>query len=187
MRRIAPNARGFRSVSRSNPRRHHQTDHSPDSTRARGDSHRDSRDRGVSLIEILISVVLLGLGIVAMLTTLGVAIDASATERDHANAHAWLQSAADVLYGHERLDCGTQSASLEPTIRAAYETAVQTADNPEGWTDDRIRIVAPVLFWDGEIYQSTCYDDENINLQLITIEVRNPSNEIVETVQVVKG
>jgi hypothetical protein len=116
-----------------------------------------------------------------------VAIDASATERDHANAHAWLQSAADVLYGHERLDCGTQSASLEPAIRDAYETAVRDADNPEGWLDDRIRIVAPVLFWDGEIYQSTCYDDENINLQLITIEVRNPSNEIVETVQVVKG
>lgn len=123
-----------------------------------------------------------------MLTTLDVTIQASATERDHANAHAWLQTASDVLYGIERHDCGTVAAADEAGVRTFYENEVKSiATNPEGWPADKIRIVPPVLFWDGEFYQSTCYDDQNINLQLITIEVRNLDDEIVETVQVVKG
>ena len=151
-------------------------------------SNAGDRDSGVSLIEILISIVLLGMAVAAMLTTLGVTIAASATERDHANAHAWLQTASDVLYGLERLDCGTETATLENDVHAFYESEIKAvATNPEGWPADHIQVVAPVQFWDGEIYQNTCYDDQNINLQLITIRVWNMENEIVETVQVVKG
>ena len=145
------------------------------------------RDQGVSLIEILISVVLLGLVVTAMLTTLTVTISASATERDHANAHAWLQTASDVLYGEERIDCGTVASSNQAAVLASYQAAVKATSNPQGWDPSLIDVVPPVLFWDGDVYQSTCYDDENINLQLITIEVRNPRGEIVESVQVVKG
>ena len=134
------------------------------------------------------AIVLLGTGVIAMLSTLDVTIQASATERDHANAHAWLQTASDVLYGLERYDCGTVTAADELGVRTLYETEMKSiATNPEGWPADNIRVVPPVLFWDGEFYQSVCYDDQNINLQLITIEVRNLENKIVETVQVVKG
>jgi Tfp pilus assembly protein PilV len=146
------------------------------------------RDSGVTLIEILISIVLLGLVVGAMLTTLAVTVSASATERDHANAHAWLQTASDVLYGLERHDCGTIAAAQEGAVRAFYETEIKAvATNPEGWPAANIEVVPPILFWDGDGYQSTCYDDQNINLQLITIRVRNLDNQIVETVQVVKG
>jgi type II secretory pathway pseudopilin PulG len=148
------------------------------------------RDSGVTLIEILISIVLLGLVVGAMLTTLAVTVNASAMERDHANAHAWLQTASDVLYGLERHDCGTILAGQEAVVREFYETEIKDPDvasNPEGWPTDNIEIVEPILFWDGDVYQETCYDDQNINLQLITIRVRNLDNQIVETVQVVKG
>ena len=137
----------------------------------------------MTLIEVLISIVLLGLGISMMLTLLSVTIAASATERDHANAHAWLQTASDVLYGAPRADCTTG----EQSVFDQYEPIVKSADNPEGWDSSNIDIVRPILFWDGDIYQSTCYDDENINLQLVTIQVTNPAGEIVESVQVVKG
>lgn len=151
----------------------------------RPDSRRRQRDSGASLIEVLIAIVLLGTGVVAMLSTLNVTIQASATERDHANAHAWLQTASDVLYGAERRSCTTYT-QLE--IQTFYETTIRSGPtNPEGWPLDHIRVVSPVLFWDGEIYQNTCYDHLNINLQLIEIEVRNLDNQIVETVQVVKG
>jgi prepilin-type N-terminal cleavage/methylation domain-containing protein len=152
-------------------------------------THGGVRDRGVSMIEILISIVLLGMAVSAMLTTLKVSISASATERDHANAHAWLQTASDVLYGLERLDCGTDDApALEQAVRTFYETEIKNvATNPEGWPAQNIEVVPPVLFWDGEVYQNVCYDDDTINLQLITIRVRDLNNKIVETVQVVKG
>lgn len=144
-------------------------------------------DRGSSLIEIVIAVVLLGLTVTAMLTTLTVTISASATERDHANAHAWLQTATDVLYGEERIDCGTVTTSNQAAVLASYRAVVKGTSNPENWDPSLIDIVPPVLFWNGDIYQSTCYTEENINLQLVTIEVRNPNGEIVESVQVVKG
>lgn len=143
-----------------------------------------ARDDGFSLVEMVVSITLLGIGVVAMLTALRATITATAVERDHANAHAWLQSAADVLYGEERMDCGTETAPLD--LVPGYQAIVEQAENPEGWPIANID-VTQVLFWDGEIYQTTCYDDQNINLQLITIEVRNPEGEIVETVQVVKG
>ena len=147
------------------------------------------RDRGISLVEILVSIVLLGTAITAMLTTLRVTIDASALDRDHANAHAWLQTAADVLYGEPREDCGSQSASLQSDVHARYNQIVKDTfmSNPEGWSANHIQVVYPVLFWDGEQYQLTCYDDQGINLQLITIQVTNEDNRIIETVQVVKG
>ena len=118
-----------------------------------------------------------------MLTLLTVTIRASTTERDHANAHAWLQTASDVLYGASRADC----TAGEQAVFDEYEPIIKSAHNPEGWDASNIDIVRPILFWDGDIYQSTCYDDENINLQLITIQVSNPAGEIVESVQVVKG
>jgi Tfp pilus assembly protein PilV len=149
---------------------------------------RSRRDAGTGLIEIVISITLLGISVTAMLAALTTTIKASAVERDHANAHAWLQTASDVLYGLDRVDCGTQGSPQEVAVRTSYETDIKAiATNPEGWPADRIAIVPPVLFWDGNIYQNDCYDDENLALQLITIEVRNPADEIVETVEVVKG
>jgi len=139
----------------------------------------------MSLIEILISITLLGIGVAAMLTTTVVAINGSATERDHANAHAWLQSATDVLYGEERVDCD------DPTLEDTYRAVISTTQDPEGWWEPSnagsIELVSPELFWDGDIYQGTCYDDQNVNLQLITIRVSNPDGKIVESVEVVKG
>ncbi len=151
-------------------------------------------DVGSSLVEILVSIVLLGITVTAVLVTLRTSVSASSLNRDHANAHAWLQTASDVLYGSEREDCGTPTASREALpdleLTKAYQIIVRSTSpaNPEGWPATNIRIVPPVLFWDGtSTYQSTCYDDKGINLQLITIEVRGLDGRIVESVQVVKG
>ena len=146
------------------------------------------RDGGFSLPEVLMSIVLIGMLATAAMVTLRTAVRASATDRDHANAHAWLQTAADVLYGAPRQDCGTQTASQEPAVRAFYQDVVRTTANPQDWPADNIEVVGPVLFWDGEsTYQATCYDDAGINLQLIKIQVRAPDGRIVESVEVVKG
>lgn len=159
--------------------------HPPDSS-SQDTNRRD--DRGSSLVEILVATALLGTIMVAVLVTLRTATLASSVGRDHANAHAWLQTASDVLYGTAREDCGTQTASLEPNIRASYLATIRSTSNPENWPPANIEIVPPVLFWDGvSTYQSTCYDDSGVNLQLITIQVRGVNGRVVESVQVVKG
>ena len=143
------------------------------------------RDDGLSLIEVILSITLLGLVMASMLTTLAVTVSASATERDHANAHAWLQSATDVLYGAQRIDCD------DPTLEDGYRAVIAATQDPEGWWEaanpGSIELVSPVLFWDGDIYQGTCYDDQNVNLQLLKLRVVNPAGDVVETVEVVKG
>ena len=146
------------------------------------------RDTGFSLVEVVIAILLISLTATAGLVTLRTAVSASATNRDHANAHAWLQTATDVLYGVERQDCGTTTASLESTVRSYYQSIVRGTSNPAGWPAANIEVVSPVKFWDGQsTYQSTCYDDLGINLQLITLRVRNKDGKIVETVEIVKG
>lgn len=147
---------------------------------------RPRRDPGLSLLELLIAVALLGVGVVAMLTTLDVVIKSTDAERDSANAHAWLQSAIDTLYRAERVDCTDFNPSQ---VEAKYQEVVMLAQDPEGWFDTggSIEVLSPVLYWDGSIYQDVCYDDQNINLQLIEVRVTHPDGRIVETVQVVKG
>lgn len=152
------------------------------------DGHGTHRDKGFSLVEILVSIVLLGVVSTAAMVTLRTSVRASSLDRDHANAHAWLQTASDVLYGSPRMDCGTTTSSQEALVRAYYQSVVRTTENPQDWPATQIEVVGPVLFWDGTSrYQSTCYDDAGINLQLITLQVRAPDGKIVESVQVVKG
>lgn len=146
------------------------------------------RDAGMTLVETLISIVLVGTLSVAAMVTLRTTILASRLDRDHANAHAWLQTASDVLYGSERIDCGTEAATAEETVRLGYQAIVQSTQNPEGWPAENITVVPNVKFWDGvSSYGPICYDDAGINLQLIKLEVRGLDGSIVENVEIVKG
>lgn len=143
-------------------------------------------DTGVSLIEILVAVVLLGSVVVAVMAALAATILGSTIDRDHANAHAWLQSATDLLYGTPRVDCGSIAVTNKPAVLANYRAVAATTTNPEGWPAANIEVY-DVQFWNGAIYQSNCYDDFGINLQLIKVRVRDTDGRIVKDVEVVKG
>lgn len=159
------------------------------------------RDRGVSLVEVLIAIVLMGMVIGATVSLLQVTITASATDRDHSNAHAWLQSAADVLYARPLESCtpGDTSAGAPVTNKAAivsaYETTLQQTDNPEDWPDANIEIydlqfwrvdMDPVTKFTEEGWGDLC-DSADTNLQRVGIEVRSRTGEIVERVEVIIG
>lgn len=153
-----------------------------------GDSHtRHARDSGQSLVEVLIAIVLTGTLAVAGMITLRASIAGSTLDRDHANAHAWLQSASDVLYGSPREDCGTEDVPTPDLVADAYDKIIQETPNPRDWHYSLIKVVRPVQFWNGSIYQDICYANEGVNLQLITIQVSAPDGRIVESVQIVKG
>lgn len=146
-------------------------------------------DKGSSTVEAVLAVALLGAVLGPSLVLLSASTKAAKATHDRANAQAWLQTAADVLYATQHEDCGTVTSSREPAVRTAYTTAVRSTENPLEWEASHIRVVPPVLFWDGKTsFQATCYDDAGIiNLQLITLEVTNQKGDVVESVQVVKG
>lgn len=155
------------------------------------------RDHGVTFIELLISIVLLGSITAGALTTLSVTISATTVDRDHANAHAWLQTAADVLYARELVPCDPMAdpASEIATITAAYEGTIQQTENPEEWGSTNIRIF-DLQFWHVDMDPVTKLTDEgwgdqcdslDTNLQRIGIEVRSNDGVIVESVEVIIG
>ena len=90
----------------------------------------DQRDRGLSLVEILVSIVLLGTGCVAVVVALGTSIHASAVDKDLATSYEYVQSVSDQIYEAPRVQCYQGAA----TVKAAYDTAAKQAPAPLGWT-----------------------------------------------------
>ena len=149
-------------------------------------------DRGVTLVELLIAIVLLGTVVGSVLVALRTTVIASRVQRDQANAYAWLQTAADVLYAAPRESCNLNPNPdiAEDIVRERYNDVIQGTSNPEGWPVEEISIKDPVLFWDGVNFQTSCFESVGTvspRLQLIEIEVREPGGRIVESIQVVKG
>jgi type II secretory pathway pseudopilin PulG len=154
------------------------------------------RDSGTTLIEILVSIVLIGTAVVATLGALRISVIGGTIHRDHANAHAWLQSASDVLYASEKEDCDTSlSDGGKSMIIATYQPVVDAVANPEGWANTQIQVV-DLEFWnatdtdgDGIVeyrFGSVCQDSINLSLQRVTLEVRSPDGRIIEQVELVK-
>ncbi len=157
---------------------------------------RPQRDSGTTLVEILVSIVLIGTAVVATLGALRISVIGGTIHRDHANAHAWLQSASDVLYASEKEDCDTSlSDGGKSTIMATYQPVLDMVANPEGWTNSQIKVV-DLEFWnatdtdgDGIVeyrFGDVCQDSINLSLQRVTLEVRSPDGRIIEHVELVK-
>lgn len=157
----------------------------------RDDRGRHDRDRGVTLIEILVAIVLLGTVIAATLTTLRVTVSASALDRDHSNAHAWLQTAADMLYARELITCDSTD---KDTMISEYQATIQATDNPEDWSPSNIEVIG-LEFWSIDIdsngvgteaWGATC-DAGDTNLQKLELRVTAEDGRIVEEVEVIIG
>ena len=152
----------------------------------------------MSLIEILIAIVLMGTVVLATLTGLNATINASALGRDHANAHAWLQTAADMLYARELITCGSMD-STNPIndialIANEYQQTIQQTDNPEGWSSPNISVIG-LEWWSIDIDSNgvgteawgTVCDAGDTNLQKVELQVTAEDGRIVEEVEVIIG
>lgn len=155
-----------------------------DSQSPRAGAGRPRRDRGVTFIELLVSIVLLGTAVVATLAAAQAAIIGSTTERDHARAHEWLQSASEILVNDVAfIECESSSPAA---IQTAYQAALRSNGSivPADWGSGQLTISAPVRFAQANgTYDSTCVAD--IDRQLVTIQVVDTDGKIVEIVEVV--
>lgn len=160
---------------------------------------RPRRDRGMSFVEVLVAIVLLGTAVVATLTAMRATVIGTRLERDHSRAQQWLESAVGALQATDRLDCDVILAgytSGEASVRGEYQEQIRLlVQNPPGWADSQITVVQPVKVWDGTRYwdpydlsaPANCFDDDGYELQLVTMQVTSPDGDIIESVQVVKN
>lgn len=152
------------------------------------------RDRGVSFVEILVAVVLLGLAVVATLTALRTTIVGSDVNKDHANAHAWLQAAADAVHAAVYEECDVDG---DPDPLNEYQMVVDAVTVPDDWVGGTIT-VTDVDFWSidgtsgleawGDVCQSSAMGLAGIplQLQLVKIEVVGPEG-FTKGIEVIRG
>ena len=143
----------------------------------------------------MIAIVLIGGVVGGTLATLRATTIAGTLHRDHANAHAWLQSASDILYSSPKENCnGALPDKGEADVRAAYDAVVDGVPHPQQWANWQIRVVPSVQFWNAAnldsdpdieyFFGADC--DPSLTLQLVKIEVRNTNGAIIESVEIVK-
>ncbi len=152
-------------------------------------------DRGVSFIEILVAIVLLGTVVVATLTGLRAAIVGTEVDEDHARAYAWLQAASDEIYAAAYLPCHV-AANTNIVIKNQYQSAVATASRPTDWTvasGATITIdTVEYLSRSGtdDLWGTTCASGNAgspVYPQLIKITVKDPSLQFSATIEVIKS
>jgi hypothetical protein len=142
-------------------------------------------DTGVSYIEVLVAIVLIGMTVLGTLTALRATILGSAVERDHARAHQWLQSASEVLTNDITWqDCETTTAAA---LQASYQSQLRGATDivPPPWANSQVSVPIPVTFGQPDgTYGATCHPE--IDRQMVRVQVVDTNHRIIETVDVVK-
>lgn len=154
---------------------------------------RHDRDRGLTLVEVLVAVVLLGVGVTAIMSLFAQTIAGTDRHRSMVAAEAWAQSAGDYLTANvPRLPCWIPGAST--ILPAYYEYYIRAGTvNSEGWPASNIRVVPPVQYWNGSAFgsgSSFCVetaDATGLRAQLITIRVTSPDGQVSRNLTVVKG
>jgi hypothetical protein len=163
----------------------------------------ETRDSGVSLIEIIVGITLMTTVVVAVLSAVGVTVKATAYERDHAKAQQWLQAAIGVIEAVDFESCD-EALITGTNVQEAYQDAVTvgrvdtngdgTVDADDGaqrpWQYEGVLTVEVPEVWDGSQYvpfdsQTVCYDQQRLRQQLVRLVVNHP-NGVEETVEMIK-
>ena len=132
--------------------------------KARADSRGATRDeRGDTLVELLMTLVVLGLAGVALVAAFSTSILASGEHRQLANVDAVMRSAAESATAQLQ----QQPAPLYKSCAdATYYNSVLTLNPPVGYTDT----ITAVNYWNGAVFSPTCLATSTAP-QLLTLEV----------------
>jgi hypothetical protein len=176
-----------------------------------------ARDRGVTFVELLVAIVLLGTAVVGILAAVRATVLASHADGERAKGASLLQAASDAVHGEPRVSCAVPDgvpvdAADSPSdwidnkaaVRAAYEAALATVATGD-WPGATLSITSIEYLGaaGGSAFEwsdSHCYEGvqqigaavEDFRLsplpsQKVTIEVTAPDGAVVESIQLVKG
>ena len=157
------------------------------------------QDRGTSFVELLVSIMLLGTAVVAILVTLRTSTHATAIDLSQAKAYEWVQSVSDQIYDTPRVPCysGGSAAAI-----SAYQSAANGAAKPPGWssgtvTVTKVEFLGRALTTDPFSWSSAfCFESATttdpyytspLYTQRVTFTVNGPPNTTSVTMQVVKS
>ena len=142
-------------------------------------------DDGTGLIELLFAIVLLGIGVVAILSAMATMVRTSALHRDQARATDALTIAAEGISATSVAYQSCAAVNLT-TYTTAKDNALAAAGVTSGVT------ISNVAYWNGTGFDSTtCYDaDPNVDnankIQRILLSASVPRQATPFTLEIVK-
>lgn len=150
------------------------------------DDYKEQKDAGFSLVEIVISIVLMGTIVIAVLNATTMSIKASAVSRSAAQVETSIVNAADRVNRAPK--------------RCDYTIYAQAAVQTEGWAADRVSVtheyyeVGADATLDGTWVQGPAGSPgcatiapADLLVQRVTISITSPDNKVTRTIQVVKS
>ena len=142
-------------------------------------TRRAPRDSGLSLVEVLVSVVLIGLAVISVLGALGGSLIASAQHRKHATTDTLLRSAAELITGPATtyVTCANAATYASALPADPTGTITVTIQSVEYWTGTA-----------GGAFDTSCSNssDPDLNAQRITLLATSSDGRLSETMQFVK-
>jgi prepilin-type N-terminal cleavage/methylation domain-containing protein len=150
---------------------------------------------GFSLVEVLISIVIIGICFAGLLAGMGTAVMASGIHRDQTDGHALLVSAAEAVEDQSRNPFSCTTSTYKPLVGVSL---------PAGWAAPDVHIAtsadsppAPIQhgYWNGTGFTvtATCTEPDasdpskfSTNLQRITVIATSPSGRTTERLTIIK-
>lgn len=131
--------------------------------------HRLRSDAGESLLEVLVTIVILGLASVALLGAIGTAVNLSGDQRGSAEALVVVGRAAEAVKAQ-----GTGGAACESLAPESFGPAIDAlADLPPGWSTTDIAVTSV-----------TCVPVDSTTLPHVTVTATSPNDETASLVVV---
>jgi type II secretory pathway pseudopilin PulG len=162
---------------------------------------RQSDERGETLMEILVALVVLSVGVIALMGGLGIAVFGSSLHRNQSDADAALVMGLETVKARNFVPCATWSSlpySATPTAGSQYASShyaswptytPQTVPSPAPTTG---YFVVTTKAWDGSQFYTVspstpCPPTPTDVVQQVTITAVSPGGRAQQQTAVVKG
>ena len=139
-----------------------------------------SSEDGFSLVEVLISVVIMGICFAGLLAGMGTSALSSGLHRGQADGHTLLVSAAEAVRDQQRnpFSCATSGYDLTEEVVL-----------PDGWSASDVRIVTGSIehgYWDGNGFAVAASCGSGTDMQRMQVEVTTPDGRTSERISLIK-
>ncbi len=159
----------------------------------------DRHDRGNTLVEMLIVIMLMGVVVTALLSAMQVTIKATTVDREQAVAFSILQAASDQIFTGPHESCLTGNAVSTYNARAqgaAIPTAWQSSPSVAlpGVSIDVISVeylgragVDDDFEWGSFCFEGPNFGDSPLKTQRVIIQLTFPDGTTTQTLEMVKS
>ncbi len=139
-------------------------------------SDRAAAERGETLLELLVTVMIMGVAVVVLLGGVGTSIRMSGVHREQTTAGAYLRAFGAAVDGAV---AASPSGYVECATPASYAGTYALAD--PGFT----AAVLAVRYWDGTAFTTGCTPLTDTGVQQVSLRVSSTDGSVAESLDVI--